>query len=74
MATGVFSFARSLVFSLVVSFAGAGASSRRREPEVQVAYRGFEVGDAFVVGYGLDHAERWRNLPFVGVLDSGSFP
>jgi hypoxanthine phosphoribosyltransferase len=48
--------------------------SRRRDPQVQVDYRGFEVGDAFVVGYGLDHAERWRNLPFVGVLDSDSFP
>jgi hypoxanthine phosphoribosyltransferase len=48
--------------------------SRRRELEVRVDYRGFEVGESFVVGYGLDHAERWRNLPFVGVLDSDAYP
>jgi len=45
--------------------------SRRVEP-VEVDYRGFEVGDVFVVGYGLDHAERWRNLPFVGVVEQPS--
>ena len=31
-------------------------------------YMGFEVPDEFVIGYGLDHAERYRNLPFIGVL------
>ena len=31
-------------------------------------YIGFEIPDAFVVGYGLDYAERYRNLPFIGVL------
>jgi hypoxanthine phosphoribosyltransferase len=36
--------------------------------EVQVAYTGFDIGDEFVVGYGLDYAERYRNLPFVGTL------
>jgi hypoxanthine phosphoribosyltransferase len=35
---------------------------------VDVAYTGFEIEDAFVVGYGLDYAERYRNLPFVGTL------
>jgi hypoxanthine phosphoribosyltransferase len=35
---------------------------------VQVAYTGFEIDDSFVVGYGLDYAERYRNLPFVGTL------
>jgi hypoxanthine-guanine phosphoribosyltransferase len=35
---------------------------------VEVRYRGFEIPDAFVVGYGLDYAERYRNLPFIGVL------
>src|SRR6204780_658834 len=35
---------------------------------VDVAYTGFEIGDEFVVGYGLDYAQRYRNLPFVGPL------
>jgi hypoxanthine phosphoribosyltransferase len=43
--------------------------SRRVEP-VTVDYTGFTVEDRFLVGYGLDHDERWRNLPFVGVLES----
>lgn len=41
--------------------------SRRVEP-VQADYVGFVIPDLFVVGYGLDFAERYRNLPFVGVL------
>jgi hypothetical protein len=36
--------------------------------DVKVAYTGFEVPDEFVVGYGLDYAERYRNLPFIGTL------
>jgi hypoxanthine phosphoribosyltransferase len=36
--------------------------------DVEVAYTGFEIEDAFVVGYGLDYAERYRNLPFIGTL------
>jgi hypoxanthine phosphoribosyltransferase len=35
---------------------------------VDVAYTGFDIEDAFVVGYGLDYAEKYRNLPFVGTL------
>ena len=35
---------------------------------VDVAYTGFEIDDAFVVGYGLDYAEQYRNLPFIGTL------
>jgi hypoxanthine phosphoribosyltransferase len=35
---------------------------------VYIDYLGFTVADVFVVGYGLDHAERYRNLPYVGVL------
>ena len=35
---------------------------------VEVAYTGFEIADEFVIGYGLDYAERYRNLPFVGTL------
>jgi len=41
--------------------------ARRMEP-VQADYVGFTIPDFFVVGYGLDFAERFRNLPFVGVL------
>jgi hypoxanthine phosphoribosyltransferase len=40
----------------------------RRTEEVRADYVGFEIPDFFVVGYGLDFAERYRNLPFVGVL------
>lgn len=40
----------------------------RRVCQVDVAYIGFEIPNAFVVGYGLDYAERYRNLPFVGVV------
>ena len=35
---------------------------------VDVAYTGFDIGDDFVVGYGLDYAQRYRNLPFIGTL------
>jgi hypoxanthine phosphoribosyltransferase len=35
---------------------------------VEVAYTGFEIDDSFVIGYGLDYAERYRNLPFIGTL------
>jgi hypoxanthine phosphoribosyltransferase len=40
----------------------------RRTENIQADYVGFEIPDCFVVGYGLDFAERYRNLPFVGVL------
>jgi len=40
----------------------------RREVDVPLDFVGFEVPDEFVVGYGLDYAEVYRNLPFVGVL------
>jgi hypoxanthine phosphoribosyltransferase len=36
--------------------------------EVDVEYTGFDIGNAFVIGYGLDYAERYRNLPFIGTL------
>lgn len=41
----------------------------RRKEELQVKYLGFDVPDYFLVGYGLDYAENYRNLPFVGILD-----
>ncbi|HKC65894.1 MAG TPA: hypoxanthine phosphoribosyltransferase [Pyrinomonadaceae bacterium] len=40
----------------------------RREREVEINYLGFAIPDAFVVGYGLDFAERYRNLPYIAVL------
>lgn len=40
----------------------------RREKEVEIDYLGFSIPDHFVVGYGLDFAERYRNLPFIAVL------
>jgi len=63
---------------LVGNLASRGPASVRvcvllRKPtaaqiKVDVAYTGFDIDDAFVVGYGLDYAERYRNLPFVGTL------
>ncbi len=42
----------------------------RREVEISTDFVGFEVPDEFVIGYGLDFAEEYRNLPFIGVLKS----
>ncbi|MEW6045668.1 MAG: hypoxanthine phosphoribosyltransferase [Bacillota bacterium] len=42
--------------------------SERRQIPVQLDYVGFQIPNRFVVGYGLDYAERYRNLPFIGVL------
>ncbi|MNN88249.1 Hypoxanthine-guanine phosphoribosyltransferase [compost metagenome] len=39
-----------------------------RTVNLEAAYTGFVIPDEFVVGYGLDYAERYRNLPYVGVL------
>ena len=46
----------------------------RREIEVPVRYVGFEIPNRFVIGYGLDFAERYRNLPYVGVLNEDLIP
>jgi hypoxanthine phosphoribosyltransferase len=46
----------------------------RREIEVDVRYTGFEIPNRFVIGYGLDFAERYRNLPYVGVLHDELMP
>jgi hypoxanthine phosphoribosyltransferase len=46
----------------------------RREMDVPVHYIGFEIPDRFVIGYGLDFAERYRNLPYVAVLSDELIP
>ena len=63
---------------LLANLASRGAASvklaalldkhERRQKEVKIDYLGFQIPDEFVVGYGLDFAERYRNLPFIGVL------
>ena len=67
---------------LISSLHGRGAKSvrlaalldkwERRARDVQIDYCGFRIPDAFVVGYGLDFAERYRNLPYVAVLKNPS--
>ena len=57
----------------VVKAASVKIATALRKPEaakvdVDVAYVGFDIPDEFVVGYGLDYAEKYRNLPFVGTL------
>jgi hypoxanthine phosphoribosyltransferase len=46
----------------------------RRQIDVDVRYVGFEIPNRFVIGYGLDFAERYRNLPYVGVLNPRVLP
>ena len=41
----------------------------RRETPVEIAYTGFQIPNEFVIGYGLDYAQYYRNLPYVGVLE-----
>ncbi len=45
----------------------------RREADIAPDYVGFEIPDEFVVGYGLDFAEKYRNLPYVGVLKEDAY-
>ena len=40
----------------------------RRKVDIAVDYEGFEIPDEFVVGYGLDYAQQYRNLPYVGII------
>ena len=44
----------------------------RRKVELPIRYVGFEIPNEFAIGYGLDHGERYRNLPFVAALSEGS--
>src|SRR5690349_17646062 len=67
---------------LLANLASRGAASvklaalldkfERRQRKVQIDYLGFQIPDEFVVGYGLDFAERYRNLPFIAVLKDPS--
>jgi len=45
----------------------------RRLIDIPLKYKGFDLPDRFVVGYGLDHQERYRNLPFIGLLKPQAF-
>ncbi|HXG68121.1 MAG TPA: hypoxanthine phosphoribosyltransferase [Blastocatellia bacterium] len=45
--------------------------SARRIIDLPIAYRGFEIPDVFVVGYGMDYQQQYRNLPYVAVLRPG---
>jgi hypoxanthine phosphoribosyltransferase len=45
---------------------------RKRLIDIPLKYKGFNLPDQFVVGYGLDHHERYRNLPFVGILKAAA--
>lgn len=47
--------------------------SQRRLIDLPIRYKGFDLPDRFVVGYGLDHHEQYRNLPYVGLLRPGIF-
>lgn len=40
----------------------------RRQKDVEISYCGFQIPNAFVVGYGLDYAQKYRNLPYIGIL------
>ena len=42
----------------------------RREVDIEADYTGFEIDDLFVVGYGLDYNQEYRNLPYIGVIES----
>jgi hypoxanthine phosphoribosyltransferase len=44
-----------------------------RLADIRVRYKGFDLPDMFVVGYGLDYREKYRNLPFVGLLRADVF-
>jgi hypoxanthine phosphoribosyltransferase len=56
--------------ALSVSVVALFDKPARRKVDLEPDYKGFVIPDAFVVGYGLDYAEKYRNLPFVGILKS----
>lgn len=48
------------------------AKDKQRAADVEADYVGFDIGDEFVIGYGLDYQGRYRNLPYVGTLSEGA--
>jgi hypoxanthine phosphoribosyltransferase len=42
---------------------------QRREISVAIEFVGFSIGDVFVVGYGTDYAEKYRHLPYIGIVE-----
>ena len=49
-------------------FTSAVSAPERRRKAIHADYVGFAVPDEFVVGYGLDYAQKYRNLPYIGIL------
>ena len=41
----------------------------RRKVDIKIDYNGFDIEDEFVVGYGIDYAQKYRNLPYIGVVE-----
>lgn len=41
----------------------------RRKVDIKIDYNGFDIADEFVVGYGIDYAQKYRNLPYIGVVE-----
>ena len=56
-----------------IKVCGLLVKDRARSDEIAVDYVGFRIPDRFVVGYGLDYAERYRNLPYIGVLRPSAY-
>jgi hypoxanthine phosphoribosyltransferase len=54
--------------ALTISVVALFNKPARRTTELEPDYEGYELPDEFVVGYGLDYAEKYRNLPFIGIL------
>ncbi len=52
-----------------IRFCSLLSKPSRRQVDIEIDYLGFEIPDDFVVGYGLDYNQQFRNLPFIGVLD-----
>ena len=60
---------RTLYYLIDVQLCTLLDKPERRERDVKVDYVGFEIPDEFVVGYGLDYAQKYRNLPYIGVVE-----
>lgn len=56
---------------LSVAYCTCLSNVGRRESDIQVNYNGFDIPNKFVIGYGLDYNQKYRELPFIGYLDRG---